>query len=172
MRVPGRVDFEFEHAGFRIQTGELGRGGAERQTAAIADCPARTQLTGAHALPGDDAVGRRNYALAKFVHAAIGLRRRDICPDLNAFDAQNLDGLLEPEIVVPAKGRQQRRYRWYATPWEILRQLPDSAGDFKADVTIAELDRKARAVSDLQAALEMQDAKHKLFARFQQRRTA
>jgi hypothetical protein len=30
-----------------------------------------------------------------------------------------------------ANGKQKRAYRWYATPWEILRQLPgrpDSCG--------------------------------------------
>src|SRR5712692_8752929 len=29
-----------------------------------------------------------------------------------------------PEIVTGPKGKQKRAYRWYATPWQILRQLP------------------------------------------------
>ena len=57
-------------------------------------------------------------------------------------------------------------YRWYATPWEILRQLPDVASDLKAEWTIAQLDQQAQAKSDTQAALEMQEAKRKLFASF------
>lgn len=77
-----------------------------------------------------------------------------------------------PEPVVSRKGKVKRRYRWYATPWEILRQLPGIAGHLKAEVTIQDLERQARAKSDTQAAIEMQEAKRKLFAGFQQKRSA
>jgi transposase InsO family protein len=72
-----------------------------------------------------------------------------------------------PELVANAKGKQKRVYRWYATPWEILRQLPDVARHLKAEVTIAMLDQQAQAKSDTQAAEEMQEAKCKLFESFQ-----
>jgi transposase InsO family protein len=71
-----------------------------------------------------------------------------------------------PELEVNAKGKEKRVYRWYATPWEILRQLPDVASHLKAEWTIAQLDQHAQAKSDTQAAAEMQEAKRKLFARF------
>ena len=71
-----------------------------------------------------------------------------------------------PELVVNAKGKEKRVYRWYATPWEILRQLPDVARHLKAELTIAQLDQQAQANSDTQAAEEMQDAKRQLFASF------
>jgi len=74
-----------------------------------------------------------------------------------------------PELVVNAKGKEKRVYRWYATPWEILRQLPDVASHLKAEVTIAMLDQQAQAKSDTQAAEEMQEAKCKLFQSFQGR---
>jgi transposase InsO family protein len=74
-----------------------------------------------------------------------------------------------PELVVNAKGKAKRVYRWYATPWEILRQLPDVASHLKAELTIAKLDQKAQAESDTQAAEQMQEAKRKLFASFQGR---
>ena len=74
-----------------------------------------------------------------------------------------------PELVVNAKGKEKRVYRWYATPWEILRQLPDVASHLKAEVTIAQLDQQARAKSDTQAAAEMQEAKCKLFTSFRGR---
>jgi transposase InsO family protein len=77
-----------------------------------------------------------------------------------------------PERVVNAKGKEQRRYRWYATPWEILRQLPDLVRHLKPEVTIEQLEGMARAKSDTQAALEMQAAKRKLFASFQEQRSA
>jgi hypothetical protein len=77
-----------------------------------------------------------------------------------------------PESKVNAKGKEKKVYRWYATPWEILRQLPDLAKELKPDVTVGELERQARAKTDTEAAAEMQQAKHKLFAGFPQRRTA
>ena len=77
-----------------------------------------------------------------------------------------------PESKVNAKGKEKKVYRWYATPWEILRQLPDLAKELKPDVTVGELERQARDKTDTEAAAEMQRAKHKLFAGFPQRRTA
>jgi hypothetical protein len=77
-----------------------------------------------------------------------------------------------PEHTVNAKGKVRRAYRWYATPWEILRQLPDLARYLKEDITLDSLQQQARAKSDTRAATEMQEAKRKLFASFQQRRTA
>ena len=74
-----------------------------------------------------------------------------------------------PELVVNAKGKEKRVYRWYATPWEILRQLPDVAKYLKAELTIAQLDQLAQAKSDTQAAAEMQEAKGKLLGRIQGR---
>ena len=77
-----------------------------------------------------------------------------------------------PEEVANGKGKIRRVYRWYATPWEILRQLPGLAGHLKEGVTIAELDRQARAQTDTEAAREMQAAKQKLFASFRPRLSA
>jgi transposase InsO family protein len=77
-----------------------------------------------------------------------------------------------PERVINAKGKEKRIYRWYATPWEILRQLPDLARHLKEGMTIEILDRQARAQTDMAAAEEMQKAKQKLFAGFRQRRSA
>jgi len=77
-----------------------------------------------------------------------------------------------PELKINAKGKEKRTYRWYATPWEILRQLPDLARHLKEGMTIERLDRQARAKTDMEAAEEMQKAKQKLFAGFQQRKSA
>ena len=77
-----------------------------------------------------------------------------------------------PEIIINPKGKQRRVYRWYATPWEILRQLPDLARRLKSGVTQADLEKQARAESDTAAALRMQEAKRKLFAEIRQKRTA
>src|SRR6266446_9186977 len=77
-----------------------------------------------------------------------------------------------PETILNAKGKQRRIYRWYATPWEILRQLPDLARHLRPEVSTAELERSANAQSDTQAAANMQTAKRKLYAKILRRRTA
>jgi hypothetical protein len=77
-----------------------------------------------------------------------------------------------PEEVSDAKGKVKRVYRRYATPWEILRQLPEVAKYLKEDVTIQDLERRAGAQSDTAAAVEMQEAKRKLFVGFQRTKTA
>ena len=66
---------------------------------------------------------------------------------------------------------QEQGGRLPGTPAD-LRQLPGVAGYLRPEVTIAELDRQARARSDTQAATQMQEAKHKLFASFERRRSA
>lgn len=71
-----------------------------------------------------------------------------------------------PESVLDGKGKVKKKYRWYATPWEILRQLPDLARQLKPNTAVAELNLRAQAKTDTQAAMEMQEAKRKLFAGF------
>ncbi len=78
----------------------------------------------------------------------------------------------QPELVTSSKGKQKRVYRWYATPWEMLRRLPGVAGYLKPELNIEALDQVARAQSDTAAAETMQAAKRKLFASFDQRRSA
>jgi transposase InsO family protein len=77
-----------------------------------------------------------------------------------------------PELDVNSKGRTKRVYRWYATPWEILRQLPDLAKHLRTEVTIQDLERQARGKTDTAAAEEMQKAKQALFESFQQSKRA
>jgi transposase InsO family protein len=98
---------------------------------------------------------------------------------IGAFYKQHFNSYLNfhrpcgvPESVVDVKGKVKKKYRWYATPWEILRQLPDVARHLKPGVTIQELDQQARAKTDTQAAGEMQAAKRKLFAEIQGKRSA
>jgi hypothetical protein len=77
-----------------------------------------------------------------------------------------------PEVTVTAKGKQKRAYRWYATPFEILRQLPGVAGFLRSDLTLDDLTQSATRKSDTQAAAEMQEAKRKVFARLHHKRSA
>ena len=77
-----------------------------------------------------------------------------------------------PEVKVDAKGKQKRIYRWYATPFEILRQLPGVAGFLRPDLTLDQLAQQAKEKSDTKAAVEMRAAKRKLYATLHQRRGA
>jgi transposase InsO family protein len=77
-----------------------------------------------------------------------------------------------PEVTVTAKGKQKRTYRWYATPWEILRQLPGLASFLRTDITAAKLEQASTLKSDTKAASDMQEEKRKLFANLHQRRSA
>jgi transposase InsO family protein len=77
-----------------------------------------------------------------------------------------------PEILTGPKGKRKRVYRWYATPWQILRQLPGIARYLKPELTIAALDHRAREQSDTAAATAMQTARRILFQNFERRRKA
>jgi hypothetical protein len=70
-----------------------------------------------------------------------------------------------PELKPDQRGKTRRIYKWYAAPWEILRRLPGLPGYLKPDLTIDQLDRIAGTKSDTQAAVAMQEAKRKLFAK-------
>jgi transposase InsO family protein len=104
---------------------------------------------------------------SEYAAAVAGFYVREFNPYLNFHRPCGV-----PEIRTSTNGKQRRVYRWYATPWEILRQLPNLAARLRPDVTITELEGIARAKSDTQAAAEMQAAKRKLFARWQQKRSA
>jgi predicted DNA-binding transcriptional regulator AlpA len=77
-----------------------------------------------------------------------------------------------PEVVIGEKGKQTRVYRWYATPWEILRQLPDLARHLRPEVTVTVLNEIAGRESDTASGRRMQQAKQKLFASFGRRQRA
>jgi transposase InsO family protein len=77
-----------------------------------------------------------------------------------------------PEVITNAKGKQRRVYRWYATPWEILRQLPDMARHLRPGAMEAEMERQATMESDTVAAKRMQEAKGKLFVAIREKRSA
>ncbi len=98
---------------------------------------------------------------------------------INAFYEQYFNAYLNfhrpcgvPQLKKDKQGKTIRVYKWYATPWEILRQTPGVVGSLTEDLTIDQLDRQAGADSDTGAAIRMQEAKRKLFAGFVQRKIA
>lgn len=72
----------------------------------------------------------------------------------------------QAEITTDAKGKEKRTYRRYATPWEVLRLLPEAAQYLRPGQTLAALAAEALLLSDTAAARGMQQAKHELFRSF------
>ena len=98
---------------------------------------------------------------------------------INAFYREHFNPYLNfhrpcgvPELKTGANGKTKRVYQWYATPLEILGQLPGVAGFLRDDLTLDQLEERAGRQSDTEAALQMQEAKRKLFAGFQLEKTA
>lgn len=77
-----------------------------------------------------------------------------------------------PELHTTEKGKIKRIYRWYATPWEILRQLPDLARQLKPGVTDADLNDQAYQFNDTEAASRMSNAKIAMLASLRTKRSA
>ena len=70
-----------------------------------------------------------------------------------------------PTESIDGKGRIRKQYRYedMMTPYERLRSLPGAAEYLKPGVTFAQLDQLAHAVSDNQAAKQLNQARNKLF---------
>jgi len=112
-------------------------------------------------------------------HMGYGHIRAGHAAAINDFFREHLNPYLNfhrpcgvPEVVNSVKGKQRRIYRWYATPWEILRQLPDLARHLKPELTEEVMNQRAGGESDTASARRMQKEKQKLFASFGRRQTA
>ena len=70
-----------------------------------------------------------------------------------------------PTESVDSRGRICKKYRYedMMTPYERLKSLPDAAESLKPGVTFAQLNELAHAVSDNQAAKQLNQARNKLF---------
>jgi hypothetical protein len=70
-----------------------------------------------------------------------------------------------PQIVEQANGKRRRVYLRWATPFEIFNQIPECGIYLRPDVSMPELEAIAKAQSDTEAAIGMQQAKRRLLAR-------
>ena len=104
-------------------------------------------------------------------HMGFGHIGSEQAEKINAFYDEHFNPYLNyhrpcgvPELKVGPRGKTRRIYKWYATPWEILRSLPGLGRFLKGNTTVEQLDRLAEAEDDTQAATAMQEAKRQLFA--------
>jgi transposase InsO family protein len=107
------------------------------------------------------------YIAASHATARLTFYREHLNPYLNFHRPCGV-----PEIITDKKGKQRRVYRRYATPWELLQQVPQFTGYLKGAVSPTELERQANRLSDTPAARQMQEAKRKLFAGLKEKRSA
>jgi hypothetical protein len=70
-----------------------------------------------------------------------------------------------PLVVTEPNGKRRRMYQQWATPFELLKQVPGCEGYLRAGITLAGLDKTAQEQSDTEAALAMQQAKRRLLTR-------
>ncbi|MCL6545296.1 MAG: hypothetical protein K6T61_08695 [Bryobacteraceae bacterium] len=70
-----------------------------------------------------------------------------------------------PEQRLLGNGRIQRVYRRWATPWELLEEVPNLKEVLRPGHTEAALKARAAEQCDTEAALDMQQAKRELFQR-------
>lgn len=79
-----------------------------------------------------------------------------------------------PEVTLDAKGRQRRRYRYQHmnTPYERLKAIPGAAAALKPGLSFADLDALAHAMTDNQAAEQLNRERGKLFQLIKSKKVA
>jgi len=75
-----------------------------------------------------------------------------------------------PKIITEANGKRRRVYLRWATPFELLQEVPRGESLLRPGVTFADLGAFAQLQSDTEAALAMQRAKRQLLVRVGKRR--
>ena len=98
---------------------------------------------------------------------------------MDAFHRQHLNPYINfhrpcavPKILTEANGKRRRVYLRWATPFELLQEVPRCESLLRPGVTLAELERLAGSQTDTEAAVSMQHAKRKLLGSFRAEQTA
>ena len=106
-------------------------------------------------------------------HMGYGHIPSEHAPELTKFYQESFNPYLNfhrpcgiPTIQVADNGKETRIYREYATPYEILKQIPKWETFLRPSFTAGQLERDASVQSDTDAARQMQRAKSNLFERF------
>jgi hypothetical protein len=104
------------------------------------------------------------YIDAKHAEAVDRFHREHLNPYVNFHRPSAV-----PKVLTAANGKRRRVYLRWATPFELLRELPGCENYLRPHVTLAELDRFAESQTDTEFALAMQLAKRKLLPAVQGR---
>ena len=93
-------------------------------------------------------------------------------PLINEFNQKYLNPYINyhrpcffPIVIIDAKGKQKKTYPYKAmmTPYEKLKSLPEAKQNLKPGITLQQLDDIALAISDNEAAHQLNEARKQLF---------
>lgn len=100
---------------------------------------------------------------------------QNMCDEINSYYKNFFNLYLNfhrpsvfPTIVVDEKGRKQKVYELYQTPYEHSKSLPDSQKYLRKEITFEDLDRIAYSYSDNEFATIMREEERKLFMKIRQ----
>lgn len=129
----------------------------------------------AHRSGDNGLVETKNAAIVRkhFGFSHIGAPHAEV---VNTFQRQQLNPYVNfhrpcavPLVIVEANGKRRRTYPRWATPFELLQEVPGCENLLRPGVTLAELRQFAQLQSDTEAALTMQRAKRQLIRRIAKR---
>jgi transposase InsO family protein len=129
----------------------------------------------AHRSGDNGLVETKNAAIVRkhFGFSHIGAPHAEV---VNTFQRQQLNPYVNfhrpcavPLVIVEANGKRRRTYPRWATPFELLQEVPRCETLLRPGVTLAELRQFAQLQSDTEAALTMQRAKRQLISRIAKR---
>jgi len=118
---------------------------------------------------GDNGLVEAKNAAVVRKHIGFGHIATQHAAAVDAFHRQYLNPYLNfhrpcavPQIIIEANGKRRTVYRRWATPFELLREVPQCENFLRPGLTMAALERFAAIQSDTEAALDMQRAKRRL----------
>jgi transposase InsO family protein len=129
----------------------------------------------AHRSGDNGLVETKNAAIVRkhFGFSHIGAPHAEV---VNTFQRQQLNPYVNfhrpcavPLVIVEANGKRRRTYPRWATPFELLQEVPRCETLLRPGVTLADLRQFAQLQSDTEAALTMQRAKRQLISRIAKR---
>jgi transposase InsO family protein len=129
----------------------------------------------AHRSGDNGLVETKNAAIVRkhFGFSHIGAPHAEV---VNTFQRQQLNPYVNfhrpcavPLVIEEANGKRRRTYRRWATPFELLQEVPRCEELLRSGVTLADLRQFAQLQSDTEAALAMQRAKRQLMSRIAKR---
>lgn len=113
----------------------------------------------------------KNAAVVRKILGYVHIPQR-FAPQVNRFNQKHLNPYVNyhrpcffAETITNAKGKQVKRYRYkdMMTPYDKLKSRPHASDFLKSGVTFEGLDEIANAVSDNEAAAQLNAARKKLF---------
>lgn len=125
----------------------------------------------AHHCGDNGLVEAKNGAVIR-KHIGFGYIAAEHAEAVDQFHRQHLNPYVNfhrpcavPKIITEANGKRRRIYLRWATPFELLQDVPQRESSLRPGVTLTQLQLLAGEQSDTEAALAMQSAKRRMMGR-------